>query len=622
MAAKRLPAEFLRSVAIDESKLAGTTVLRIPYLDRQGEEVAVRFRLSLENEPRFRWRKGDKPLPYGLWRLKQAEELGYLILVEGESDTQTLWHAGRPALGLPGAALWNEDRDAEQLDGIDTVYVVIEPDTGGAAMLAWLEHSRIRERVRLVTLDAKDASELWVATPETFGERLEQALQTATPWSEHERVRLELQGREAWKECEPLAREPRILDVFRLDLRRHGVVGEETAAQLLFLALISRLFERPISMALKGPSAGGKNWLAGHVLDFVPAETYLELTGMSERALVFSEEPLSHRHIVLYEAAGLESDFASYLIRSLLSEGRLKYAVTEKTAQGLEGRIIEREGPTGLIVTTTAVALHPENETRLLSVTITDSSEQTRQVFRAIADEDPVALELGRWQSLQRWLEAGERVVTVPFAQTLAEAVPPVAVRLRRDFGALLTLIRAHALLHRASRARDATSGRIVAEPEDYAVVRELVADLIGESVEATVPPAVRETVEAVAELADEHGVSVSKLAAALEIDKAAASRRWRRARERGYLRNLEPARGKPARIVTAEPLPEEQELLPSVDLLTVNAAKTPLSPRLGDEMYPVHVADAVKNGHVTRAEAEEAYAVHQAVTTASEAAG
>ena len=36
------------------------------------------------------------------------------------------------------------------------------------------------------------------------------------------------------------------------------------------------------------------------------------------------EEPLKHRHLVIYEAAGMSSEFANYLIRSLLSEGRLR----------------------------------------------------------------------------------------------------------------------------------------------------------------------------------------------------------------------------------------------------------------------------------------------------------
>ena len=77
-----------------------------------------------------------------------------------------------------------------------------------------------------------------------------------------------------------------------------------------------------------------------------------------------------------------------------------------------------------------------------------------------------------------------------------------MAVRLRRDFGAVLNLIRSHALLHRATR--EMTGGRIVATVEDYAVVRELISDLISEGAEATVPEIVRETVEAVERLIED----------------------------------------------------------------------------------------------------------------------
>src|SRR5215216_2084632 len=87
------------------------------------------------------------------------------------------------------------------------------------------------------------------------------------------------------------------------------------------------------------------------------------------------------------------------------------------------------------------------------------------------------------WHALQIWLESAEHRVSIPYAKILADLIPPVAVRLRRDFGALLNLIRAHALLHQASRHRDA-KGRIIATIEDYVAVRELVVDLVGEGVE------------------------------------------------------------------------------------------------------------------------------------------
>ena len=243
--------------------------------------------------------------------------------------------------------------------------------------------------------------------------------------------------------------------------------------------MTSRLLERPVSIALKGPSSGGKSHVVERVLSFVPESAYYALTAMSERTLAYSEEPIKHRFLVIYEAAGMSGEFATYLMRSLLSEGRVRYETVEKTSEGMKPRLIEREGPTGLIVTTTAVKLHPENETRLLSLTVTDTQDQTRAVMAALAEE---AGEAGPnfepWHALQVWLEGAEHRVSIPYAKILADLIPPVAVRLRRDFGALLNLIRAHALLHQATRERDA-EGRIVATIEDYAAVRELVVDLV-----------------------------------------------------------------------------------------------------------------------------------------------
>ena len=138
----------------------------------------------------------------------------------------------------------------------------------------------------------------------------------------------------------------------------------------------------------------------------------------------------------------------------------------------------------------------------------------------------------------------------------------------------------AHALLHQASRERDA-EGRVVARLEDYACVRELVADLAAKGVEATVPETIRETVEAVkslAEKSEEKGFTTNKaVAEKLGIDKAASSRRVRTAIGYGYLKNLEDRKGHPARLVLGEDMPEDREILPAaeelegVDRLTVD---------------------------------------------------
>jgi hypothetical protein len=567
-AAKRLPLDFLRGLGLDDVHVQGRPALRIPYTNECGEEIAVRFRMALEGPQRFRWRRGDKAALYGLWRLDEARRAGYVVIVEGESDSHTLWLHDIPALGLPGAGTWQETW-AEYLADIPTIYVVVEPDGGGQAVMRWLATSAIRQRSQIVRLDAKDPSALYLADPEHFSERFQDTLARAVPFAALAAAGVERAQAAAWDACRDLAMSDDILAVFAQDLARCGVAGEERLAKLVFLAMISRLLDRPVSLAVKGPASAGKSFVVERVLQFFPSSAYYALSAMSERALAYSDEPLAHRVFVIYEAAGLRSEFAQYLLRSLLSEGRVRYETVEKTTDGLRPRLIEREGPTGLIVTTTAVELHAENETRLLSVTATDTPEQTKAVLRALAAEDAGGVDWTRWHALQEWLAAGECRVTVPFAQALADAVPPVATRLRRDFGAVLALIRAHALLHRATRERD-REGRIVATLCDYDAIRDLVADIIAEGAGRTVAPVVRETVEAVHGLNKTDGATVAEVAGALGVDTSTAWRRVQVAINRGWLRNLEDRPRRPARLVLGDPLPTEAEVLPTFARLRV----------------------------------------------------
>ena len=370
--------------------------------------------------------------------------------------------------------------------------------------------------------------------------------------------------------CEDLAKSPNILDVFAGDLARTGFAGEERAAKLLYLVLTSRLLDRPVSVAVKGPSSAGKSHLVQQVLKFFPDRAYYALTGMSERALAYSQEPLAHRFLVLYEAAGLQGELASYFLRSLLTEGRLRYVTVEGTPEGPREKVIEREGPTGLITTTTAIRLHPENETRLFSIPVTDTPEQTRRILLAQAEDPDDSVDLTPLLELQTWLEVGERRVTIPFGPALADAIPPVDVRLRRDIPAVFNLIKAHALLHQWDRERD-DSGRIIATLQDYEAVRELVADLLAEGLGRAVSSTIRETVEAVKQLLDAGAPDVSVLAVAdvLGLDKSSASRRVNQAITSGYLRNLQVGRGRPCRLVLGASLPEDIEILPRAETLS-----------------------------------------------------
>jgi hypothetical protein len=148
----------------------------MPYFGGEGhEEVCVRFRVSLNNKPKVKTRKGDQLQLYGLWKLEEARKVGYLWLVEGESDTQTLWYHGEPAAGIPGANGWKAEW-ASELAGIDRICFVVEDEAGEACWRKLAATPEIRERLYRVELDgAKDVSELHKQDAKGFKERLREA---------------------------------------------------------------------------------------------------------------------------------------------------------------------------------------------------------------------------------------------------------------------------------------------------------------------------------------------------------------------------------------------------------------------------------------------------------------
>jgi len=569
--AKKLDIERLREWGLADHADKRGAYVRVPYVDEAGAEIAVRQRFELEGPNRFRWRATDKPGLYGLDRLAAARAQGCVVIVEGESDCHTLWQAGIAALGLPGAGHWRDARDASALEGFEKIYVVDEGDTGGDTIRAWLATSSIRDRAHVLEFERplKDPSALYLADPENFAAAWAQKCETAIPWPALEAERRAKEEAATYEIAAPLARERDILQAFRANLKAAGLVGEDRNASVIYLALTSRLLKKPVSVAYKGPSSGGKSFAIDRVLAHFPDDATVPITLMSDKALIFTEEELKHRHLVIAEADGAAGEQQEYLIRSLLSEGRLEYHTAEKTPEGIVGRHIVKEGPTGLILTTTRVKLHPENETRMISLTANDTREQTRAVLGAVARRDEAQEDVApEWPALQTWLTHGERRVAVPFAERLAGLVSSEAVRMRRDFGAVLSLIEAHALLHRATRERDA-KGRIVATLDDYAAVRELVVDVIAEGVAAVVSRALRETVDIVAALAGESPALVADIAVRLDIDKSSAARRCLAARMAGYLVNEETMRGREARYRLGAKMPADTPVLPTLEALS-----------------------------------------------------
>jgi len=595
-----LPEDWLEDAEWTDSQYGGRSRVEIPYPpDPVTGNVRIRRRVSLDGKEKFQWPRGTKVKGAGL--LYAGDELAHCrdqaaILVEGESDALTVKRgAGYYTVGLPGATMWDERAHAPQFADVRTIFVVIEPDKGGAALVKSLASSEVRDKVRVIKLPSvKDARDLYVQDPATFRERFDAALAEAVTLDQVDAEGREEEAHLALSEAGDLPGQADLLGKMLDLVRRQGHAGESSTLVGVFLALTSVLTSRPSNVGVGGPSAGGKNEAVKRVFKLFPDSYYKFLTAMSEKALVHSTDDWRHRVLILAEAHGLGGDFANYVIRSILSEGQIIYLVAEKDPSGALVAVEKVvAGPTGLIASTTALKFHPENETRILRVSINDSQEQTAAVMSAIAEAHErvssevkeLEQEVDRWRAFFRWQRALglPAVVSVPYASALSVLIPPVAVRLRRDFSTRLGFIEAHALLHRASRGSD-EHGRVIATLDDYAAVRHHLGDYFSEAVEQTVSADVRATVAAVEEAISQHGhmslpdglvprsveATVTEVSQALGLERTTTSRRVQAAVALGYVKNLEDRERQPARLALDQPLPltDDRHLLPTVEEL------------------------------------------------------
>lgn len=378
----------------------------------------------------------------------------------------------------------------------------------------------------------------------------------------------EVEPEELYEAGRAILEAPDQLALFRASLARLRYAGDTAAAELVHVALNSRALERPIGLALQGPSSAGKSFTVETVARHHPADAMIDISGMSERFLVYASFPTQNRYVSIAEASALHQDgVGATLIRELAWGARLRYGTVVPTDDGPAAVVIERPGPTGLITTTTR-ELDPEIATRLLAVHVTDAPEQTRAIVAELARtaegdvEDE--LDFSAWHASSDWLAFhGEPRVVVPFARALAAKVPTESVRMRRDFEQILTVVRTVAFLHQQTRERDA-DGRVVATIDDYANAHRLLAETLAVTIDQ-VSDTVRETVEKLEEtcegLLDDQGVSGRELASELGLTPAGVSYRVKRAGE--FIVNLEARPGYPARYRPGDPLPEDRAVLP-----------------------------------------------------------
>ncbi|WP_155765451.1 hypothetical protein [Mesorhizobium erdmanii] len=375
---------------------------------------------------------------------------------------------------------------------------------------------------------------------------------------------------ELLQRCGGLERQTNIIEIMGQETKALGFAGNTKLPQLVYLTLLTGMLDRPVSLLIKGPSGAGKSFSLKTGKYFIPKAAYEEFEGMSEKAIVYLQNlSLINRHLIIGEASGMADGAGRTLLRQLLSEGKVRYATVESTDSGLKGSELPTlKGPCGLIMTTTAVGIHPEDENRMLSVNMKESPDQIGAALIAQAEGiiKPVSEpNTGPWFALYEYMQTLPKTVKIPFAREIAVRMPQTHDKVKRDFPQILSLIRASALLHSCTRDKD-EDGDVIATLDDYRIVYDSANEAVSQGLAKSVPESIRTLVEAVGRKPYE-GLSVTLLAEKLGRDISVISRTAKKAVDEGYLIDTNPGQGRISKLTvgdrklpsgSAMPSPEE----------------------------------------------------------------
>lgn len=134
--------------------------LAIPYLDKDGQPLTIRFRCLQQHDHRdlghgkYMSLPDDIPRMFNIGAIHRAGD--EIHVTEGELDALVLTKIGLPAVAVPGAHLW-KPRHRVMLAGFNRVWVWGDPDDAGADFTNKITRSLMRAKgVRLRTGDVTE----------------------------------------------------------------------------------------------------------------------------------------------------------------------------------------------------------------------------------------------------------------------------------------------------------------------------------------------------------------------------------------------------------------------------------------------------------------------------------
>ena len=300
--------------------------------------------------------------------------------------------------------------------------------------------------------------------------------------------------------AEAIAKDPALIRN-RIDMvNAAGVVGERNVVAMCFAALDSRLLPEdtacPNALAIKnaGHHGSGKSFTLKKCLEFYPEAAYHLITSGSAKSLYYLPDGLKHRALIVTEAFQFQPNNAAdsefvYVVRSLLSEGRVCYQVPQKDDDGKFVTVEKRlDGPTSFITTTVIDKLEPQLEDRLFSIHPDESMEQTRAIMSMTARIKDGSFDGVDAKTVEAWKLFHSMLkpvgVVIPFAGQISAYIqrgPRLPIATRRAFNRVMAIIQTVTCAYQYQRSHDG-KGRLIAEISDYWMALQIVRESFREN--------------------------------------------------------------------------------------------------------------------------------------------
>ena len=585
--------------------------------DPNGALVALHERIERNGKKTFVWRHPDgrkaqgdlkvADLPfYGIHRLQNAD---FVVIVEGEKCAEALWSVGVPAVATYGATCDPADEPLRQvIERVQTIYLWADNDNAGrkhmerigkrllelgATEVRWVEWQNAPEKGDAADAVAQRVDIRALLEAAKLFEPPEEAPQNgATPPTSSQPTQCpfcQLSDAELFDLARPvLDAENPVADAAKRLCDAAGIVAEDENAQLLLLIATTRILPNPVHALVVGTTGAGKSALVNAISAAVPLCHRRTLVGTSARALLV--HPLKPATLLNWlELPNLDSEsIASTILRALLwqdGSDSADYLLTEWVGGRAKARTLKLPRQIALLSTRVDLPRDEQLVTRLFIVEVKETPEKRQSVLSAIARQwrdserpDPDALR----QPVVAFMEWAQRRtwrVVIPFADALMALLSqlPPAERDYRDAANLLRLVASSAIWHLQHRQHTITdeSVAVVADLDDYALVRQLVAPVFAKNRTFALSEGERQVVDAL-RLSDAP-MTVKELAERLGLSDAAVRMRLQALKKKGVVSDESvDSKRKAWRL---EGTPTMTDLLPTVEALKARWQPEPPDP-------------------------------------------